>query len=66
MRANSFRKRTFAGWMRGHVSPENRQHIRTQEQPDLGVGAISAPITGDNVLVPTRFRSHFPRSFEES
>jgi hypothetical protein len=39
MRANSFRKRTFAGWMRaGHVSPENRQHIRTQEQRDLGVG----------------------------
>jgi hypothetical protein len=65
--SEQLQKRTFTGWMRaGHVSPANRRHIRTQEQRDLGVGAISTPITGGNVLVPTRFRSHFPRSFEES
>jgi HK97 family phage major capsid protein len=53
-------KRTFTEWMRtGHVSPENRQYIRTQEQRDLGVGAISAPITGGNVLVPTGFDPTF-------
>jgi HK97 family phage major capsid protein len=53
-------KRTFTEWMRtGQVSPENRQYIRTQEQRDLGVGAISAPITGGNVLVPTGFDPTF-------
>ena len=49
-------KRTFYEWMRtGQVSPENRQHIRTIERRDLGAGAIAAPITGGNVLVPTGF-----------
>jgi HK97 family phage major capsid protein len=53
-------KRTFTEWMRtGHVSAENRQFIRTQEHRDLGVGAISAPITGGNVLVPTGFDPTF-------
>jgi HK97 family phage major capsid protein len=49
-------KRAFKEWMRtGVVSPENRQHMRTVEQRDLGAGAIAAPITGGNVLVPTGF-----------
>jgi len=53
-------KRAFTQWMRtGQVSAENRQFIRTQEQRDLGVGAISAPITGGNVLVPTGFDPTF-------
>lgn len=53
-------KRAFTQWMRtGHVSAENRQFIRTSEQRDLGVGAISAPITGGNVLVPTGFDPTF-------
>jgi HK97 family phage major capsid protein len=53
-------KRAFTEWMRtGHVSTENRQYIKTQEQRDLGVGAISAPITGGNVLVPTGFDPTF-------
>jgi HK97 family phage major capsid protein len=36
----------------GHVSAENRAFIRPAEQRDLGSGAIAAPITGGNVLVP--------------
>ncbi|MBN9616255.1 MAG: hypothetical protein BGO25_18145 [Acidobacteriales bacterium 59-55] len=49
-------KRAFKEWMRfGQVSPENRSFIRTQEQRDLGAGAIATPITGGNVLVPTSF-----------
>lgn len=49
-------KRAFKEWMRfGNVSAENRAFIRTMEQRDLGTGAISAPITGGNVLVPTGF-----------
>ena len=53
-------KRAFTEWMRtGHVSAENRQYIRTQEQRDLGVGAIAGPITGGNVLVPTGFDPTF-------
>lgn len=49
-------KRAFKEWFRtGQVSAENRAFIRTEEQRDLGVGAISAPITGGNVLVPTGF-----------
>jgi HK97 family phage major capsid protein len=53
-------KRAFTQWMRtGQVSAENRQFIRTQEQRDLGVGAIAGPITGGNVLVPTGFDPTF-------
>jgi HK97 family phage major capsid protein len=53
-------KRAFTQWMRtGQVSAENRQFIRTQEQRDLGVGAISGPITGGNLLVPTGFDPTF-------
>ncbi len=43
------------------VSAENRAFIRTQEQRDLGVGAIAGPITGGNVLVPTGFDPTFHR-----
>ena len=58
--AKQNQKRAFREWMRtGQVSPENRQYIQTQEQRDLGVGAISAPITGGNVLVPTGFDPTF-------
>jgi HK97 family phage major capsid protein len=58
--AKQLQKRTFTEWMRtGHVSSENRQHVRVYEQRDLGVGAISAPITGGNVLVPTGFDPTF-------
>ena len=49
-------KRAFKEWFRtGQVSAENRSFIRTEEQRDLGTGAIAAPITGGNVLVPTGF-----------
>jgi HK97 family phage major capsid protein len=49
-------KRAFKEWFRtGHVSAENRAFIRTEEQRDLGSGAIATPITGGNVLVPTGF-----------
>ena len=49
-------KRAFKEWFRtGQVSVENRAFIRTEEQRDLGSGAIAAPITGGNVLVPTGF-----------
>lgn len=49
-------KRAFKEWFRtGQVSTENRAFIRTEEQRDLGTGAISGPITGGNVLVPTGF-----------
>ena len=42
-------KRAFTQWMRtGQVSSEDRQYVRTQEQRDLGVGAIAGPITGGN------------------
>ena len=53
-------KRAFTQWMRtGQVSSEDRQYVRTQEQRDLGVGAIAGPITGGNVLVPTGFDPTF-------
>src|ERR1035437_5727140 len=49
-------KRAFKEWFRtGQISSENRAFLRTEEQRDLGAGAISAPITGGNVLVPTGF-----------
>jgi HK97 family phage major capsid protein len=49
-------KRAFKEWFRtGQISSENRAFLRTEEQRDLGQGAISAPITGGNVLVPTGF-----------
>jgi hypothetical protein len=44
-------KRAFKEWFRtGQVSAENRAFIRTEEQRDLGSGAIATPITGGNVL----------------
>jgi HK97 family phage major capsid protein len=53
-------KRAFKEWFRtGQVSSENRAFLRTEEQRDLGAGAISAPITGGNVLVPTGFDPTF-------
>ena len=53
-------KRAFTQWMRtGNVSAENRAFIQTQEQRDLGVGAIAGPITGGSVLVPTGFDPTF-------
>jgi HK97 family phage major capsid protein len=49
-------KRAFKEWFRtGQVSAENRGFIRTEEQRDLGAGAITGSITGGNVLVPTGF-----------
>lgn len=49
-------KRAFVTWMRtGQISEENRSFLRIAENRDLGVGAISAPITGGNVLVPVGF-----------
>lgn len=49
-------KRAFKEWFKtGQVSPDNRSFIRTEEQRDLGTGAIAAPITGGNVLVPIGF-----------
>src|SRR5665213_3264421 len=53
-------KRAFFEWMRtGQVSAENRSYIQTQEQRDLGVGAVAGSITGGSVLVPTGFDPTF-------
>lgn len=48
-------KMAFRDWMRtGHISQENRSHLRLAETRDLGVGTVS-PITGGSVLVPVGF-----------
>jgi HK97 family phage major capsid protein len=49
-------KRAFREWMQtGRISEENRAYLRHGETRDLGAGAVAAPITGGNVLVPVGF-----------
>jgi HK97 family phage major capsid protein len=52
----SLQKRAFREWMRtGEISAENRSYLSRAETRDLGAGAVAAPITGGNVLVPVGF-----------